>query len=357
MIRKGVKIVLEIFLEKLPSGAQNRISNLFNGLKSLASRWYASGSGMALLIRVCDFVIVRTNGDTFIEFELSNICNARCVFCPYPDMLKTEKEFTHMKEPVFQAVLDRMRHYNGKLVSFTPTTGDTLLHPDWDGFIGRVIALKGISRATMFTNAIELDDEASDRMIKLLKKDDKGKLSQIYFSVGGYDSATYKSLYQVDRFEKVKSNINLFLEKLINEKMTVGIHIHIKLLSGEKPDVNLAGNTYNSSGYKFLYFSHSSMYFSNDQYKRNALIDYYPDQDPEKKKACAYLKKTRFASDGGVWADGCVISEMPGDSSLKLGTIYDDSSVLELSRKKIIDNWEKNHELPVPCRGCTMYRS
>jgi hypothetical protein len=75
-----------------------------------------------------------------------------------------------------------------------------------------------------------------------------------------------------------------------------------------------------------------------------------------KKHACAYLNKTRFAADGGVWADGCVISEMPGDSSLKLGHVDDTLNAIEESRRKIIEDWEHRQIIPKPCQGCTVYR-
>lgn len=356
-MKHRLKILLEILLEKMPSRWADGVSGIATEFRVFLSRHYRKNKWLRPFVSACNFIIVRTNGDKFIEFELSNICNARCVFCPYPDMLRTDKKFMHMQRETLEKVKKVLQTQKNMMVSFTPTTGDTLLHPEWDKYMGEILALKAINRATMFTNAIELESEAQQRLIDVLNSDIAGKMSQLYFSVGGYDAQTYKALYQVDRFDKVVGNIRELLNRLKSENSCVGIHIHIKLKTGDIQDIVKAGQLFNPSGYPFVYYSHSHQYFSNDAYKRNALLQYYPSEAMDTTKACAYLKKTRFAADGGVWADGCVISEMPGDSSLKLGQIDDDFAEIENKRQGIINDWEIKGVKPLPCQGCTMYRA
>jgi len=348
---------LEYLLEALPSGMAEWVSNQATARRAFLTRFYPKYQWLRTFISALNFIIVRSNGNRFIEFELSNICNARCVFCPYPDMLRTEKKFMHMQADTLAKVKRSLRHFKGALISFTPTTGDTLLHPEWDTYMQEIMAVSAISRATMFTNAIELDDDACRRLIALIEADKKGKLSQIYFSVGGYDASTYKALYQVDRFNKVVAQIRHFVNQLHQKGKAIGVHIHIKLITGATEDLEKAALLFNPGHYPFVYFSHSHQYFSNDAYTRNALVQYYPAESIDSTKACAYLNKTRFAADGGIWADGCVISEMPGDSSLKLGQIDDDFSEIEQRRQAIIRAWEQEGIKPSPCQGCTMYRA
>lgn len=339
----------------MPNGVQMRISNFCNRFKAKLSKSYKKGSVYTHLLRYLDFVIVRTNGNGFIEFELSNICNARCVFCPYPDMLKTDKKFMHMDESILSKVKQKFNVFKGELVSFTPTTGDTLLHPNWRSAMLEIIEQKGISRATMFTNAIALDEEAAHELLKLIDQDKQGKLSQIYFSIGGLNAEAYKSLYQVDRFEKVKSNIALFIQLLNQQNKCTGIHLHFKLRHDEVWNENLVAQWFNPNEYPFVYYSRSIEYFSNSSFKKNALISYYPSENLDQQQPCAYLLKTRFAADGGIWADGCVISEMPGDSSLKLGTVDDEWTDISARRDQLIHQWTKG-EIPLPCQSCTVYR-
>ncbi len=356
MLGRKVKTALDLFLGKMPEFVLQLLAKIFSYFKKILSKKYARNRRYIRLLRLCDFVITRCNGNRFIEYELSNICNAQCVFCPYPDMLRTEKKFMHMPKDVMESNLKKLSHFNSAMLSFTPTTGDTLLHPEWDEYIQSALESKYVHRATMFTNAIKLDEENRVKFINLLKTKNGNKLSEIYFSLGGLDAYTYKALYKVDRFDLVVSNIAIFLEQLKKEGLTMGIHIHVKLLKGQTLDADLAAKIFNPSNYPFVYYSQSNLYFSNEQYTRNALIDYKPDHWSIKTKACAYLNKTRFAADGAIWADGCVISEMPGDSSLKLGENNSSWEAIESKRKLLIGNWEEKQEIPLPCRACTMYR-
>lgn len=355
VFRQKIKSVLERGIMRLSPSQSKALSNHCTRIKRRFSGGF-KGSGWRLkAIRLMDFIIVRTNGDSFIEFELSNICNARCVFCPYPDMLGSGKKFMHMSSESLSDILPVLSHFDGELVSFTPTTGDTLLHPQWSDFIREVLASPHISRATMFTNAIELGIEQASAILKLYRSENGYKFSQIYFSIGGLDAQTYKELYQVNRFEKVKANINDLLRLLKKENAAIGIHLHFKLAKGGVWDEELAMKLFNEVRYPFVYLSKSLSYFSNEEYRRNPLIDYLPSGGKDQSLPCAYLMKTRFAADGSVWADGCVISEMPGDDSLKLGKATDSWQQIEAKRSHLVSCWQQG-ELPKPCQACTMYR-
>lgn len=347
---------IERSLDKWPDSRLEKVRSYVSMLRNLFARIYLQTGLSASLIRLCDFIAVRSFGNRFIEFELSNICNARCVFCPYPDMLKSGKEFTHMNLSVFESSLSKFHHFGKVLVSVTPTTGDTLLHPEWEVCIGEILNHPRVEMVTMFTNAIALDEQNRTKITSLLKSRNGRKLSQIFFSVGGPDAASYKEIYRVDRFDMIKSNISDLLSDLKQMKLFPGIHLHARLGKDAVMDDRLMMSLFNPAGYPFVYTSASSLYYSNDAYKRNALIGYREREQHDTGQPCAYLFKTRFAADGSIWADGCVISELPGDSSLRLGSKEDSWETIEKNRKKLLDDWEYGNELPLPCRGCTMYR-
>lgn len=354
-MRQKIKIALELFLNRLNENNTRRVSLRFSSIKQLLSGSYTHQLWRIRLIRICDFIIVRTNGFRFIEFELTNICNAQCIFCPYPDMLRTEKKFMNMTTEILEFNIQKLSHFKNALVSFTPTTGDTLLHPEWNIYIEKIMAVTQIKQATFFTNAIKLDAVNQKNLIQLLRNDKAQKMSQLYFSIGGLNAADYKTLYKVDRFDLVVEQINSFLKLLKENKLTTGIHLHLKMLRVGDFELQKALSILNQHSYPFLYISHSHLYYSNDGYNRNAQIAYYQDSPVEKKKACSYLYKTRFAADGSLWADGCVISEMPGDNALKLGSADASLSEIEKARRTLIDNWEQKGLIPKPCKGCTVY--
>ncbi len=354
-MKQKIKIAIELFLNWLSERNVRRTSLFFSKFKARLSANYSQQKWKIKLIRLCDFIIVRSNGFQFIEFELTNICNAQCIFCPYPDMLRTEKKFMNMSDELLAQNIKKMSHFKNALISFTPTTGDTLLHPEWNHYIEKIMQTSAIKQATFFTNAIKLDASNQDKLIALLKRDKAHKMSQLYFSIGGLNAADYKTLYKVDRFELVVDQINSLLKLLKENHLSVGIHLHLKMLRAGDFEMGKAMALMNQCGYPFLYISHSHLYYSNDGYNRNAQIGYYQPTDEKKKKACSYLYKTRFAADGSVWADGCVISEMPNDSSLKLGDAEISWDEIENARTALINQWEVEGNIPKPCIGCTVY--
>lgn len=340
----------------MPDAVLRKVSDVFAALRSVLLSRYAAWPSLCKGIRFCDFVISRSGAYRFIEFELSNICNARCVFCPYPDMLKSGKKFMHMSRENLERDMAYMRYLRPGLISFTPTTGDTLLHPQWDVYMQDVLKLDNIKRAMMYTNAIELGPENIEKFRQILCSAEGGKLTQICFSLGGPDAAAYRELYQVDRFDEVRSNIAALMTMLSENQLYPGVYVQVKLAHGRDMSLETARRLFNPAAYPFAYYSFSKSYFSNDAYTRNALVDYRSAGYKQQKSACAYLGKTRFAADGGIWADGCVISELPGDSSLRLGDNTMPLSAIEENRQDLIKRWEKQGDIPLPCRGCTMYR-
>lgn len=354
-MKQKIKIAIELFLNWLSEPKVRSTSLFFSKLKARLSATYKSQAWKIKLIRLCDFIIVRSNGFKFIEFELTNICNAQCIFCPYPDMLRTDKKFMNMSDDLLAQNIKKMTHFKNALISFTPTTGDTLLHPEWNQYIQKIMQAPAIQQATFFTNAIKLDADNQNKLMALIKQDRAGKLSQLYFSIGGLNATDYKTLYKVDRFELVVNHINSFLKLLKENNLCIGIHLHLKMLRAGDFEMGKAMALLNQCGYPFLYISHSHLYYSNDGYNRNAQIGYYQPTEVTKQKACSYLYKTRFAADGSIWADGCVISEMPNDSSLKLGNANDSWDTIEKARTTLINRWELEGLVPKPCIGCTVY--
>jgi hypothetical protein len=354
-MKQKIKIAIELFLNQLSERNTRRISLFFSKIKTIASASFSHQKWFIRLIRLCDFIIVRTNGVKFIEFELTNICNAQCIFCPYPDMLRTEKKFMNMSDALLMQNIKKLNHFKNALISFTPTTGDTLLHPEWDSYIEKIMHEPAIKQATFYTNAIKLDETNQNKLVQLLKRDGNRKMLQLYFSIGGLNALDYKSLYKVDRFGLVVNQINALLKLLKENNLTVGIHLHLKMLRAGDFAMAKAMALLNQPKYPFVYISHSHLYYSNDGYNRNAQIGYYKPTEIEKKKACSYLYKTRFAADGSVWADGCVISEMPNDSSLKLGDAEASWDNIEKARQTLINQWEVEGNIPKPCIGCTVY--
>lgn len=306
-------------------------------------------------IKKIDYILVRTFGSHFIEFEISSACNARCIFCLYPDIVKSGKRLKNMDKETFKLAIKKIEQSKYSLISFTPTTGDIFMNKEWDYFVEQMLYVKKIKQIFFYSNAILLNEKNQDKLIGILKKDNKKKLFALLFSVGGTDRETYKEMFGVDKYIDVVKNINQLQKKLKEQNIIVQVGLEFRLPKRQKLDYKLAYEIFNQSNYDFCSIEVLYKYMNNDAIPKLDNLDYMKEiKSPE--RACTYLHKTRYAADGGVWADGCMISEMPGDTSLKLGTVDDTDFQIEKNRSLIIENWEKHQKIPAPCQGCSFYR-
>lgn len=306
-------------------------------------------------IKITDYFLTKLFGSNFIEFEVSSACNARCIFCLYPEIVKSGKRLKNMDAETFEKALENIKQTHYSLLSFTPTTGDIFMNKDWFIYVDKIRALKNIKQIFFYSNAILLNEENQDKLIEILKKDKTHKIFALLFSVGGTDRETYNTMFGVDKFDVVKENINNFLKKLQAEDIIVKVGLEFRLPKDTKLDFNKAKLLFNQTDYEFCSIDVLYKYMYNNHIAKLNNLDYMVEvKNP--KRACSYLHKTRYAADGGVWADGCMISEMPNDYSLKLGEVSDSIELIEKNRKKIITDWEQENKIPKPCQGCSFYR-
>ena len=306
------------------------------------------------LVNTVNHALTRRIGKRYIEFELTNICNARCIFCPYPDFLKTDKKFVRMDFESYDKALQTIEKLDYSLISFTPTTGDTLLHPDWDKMMAKAMQMDKIKQVIFYSNAILLDEECIEKFVQLIKKDKEKKLFSLMFSVGGMDAETYKRIFQVNKFDVVVNNINHFQKRLKEENIIIGIYIKMRIPENHDVDDKIAQKLFNKYQYPYTFIDDNKYFEVSDHVKTYDELK-YTENKAVPKKACTYLQKTRFAADGGIWADGCVLSELPNDSTLRLGDLNTPWDKIEKNRNKIVSDWEEKQEIPFPCQGCTIY--
>jgi len=307
------------------------------------------------VISVCNYVILRKMGNCFVEMEISSICNSRCIFCPYVDITKTDKKIQTMSSEIYDKVLEKLHQVNYKIISFTPTTGDTLVNQNWDHYIQKSLSLQSIEYVLLYTNGILMNETNIEKLIVLLKTDKKKKIFSLLFSLGGFDEKTYLFMFGVDKFNQVIENIKHLLTRLQQEKLDLLIHLEFRIPFEYQVNVPSIKKGLNPTNYPFLGTRILREFLGIEGLKRYDEVCYRDDLQ-DKPNACSYLRKTRFAADGGIWADGCVVSELPNESTLKLGTVNDSWMDIEVKRKQIIDAWNIKKEIPMPCQKCTMYR-
>jgi radical SAM protein with 4Fe4S-binding SPASM domain len=132
-----------------------------------------------------------------LHLELTNLCNANCVFCPYQYQ---QREVELMPEEVFRKAVGDFVSCGGGSVGLTPIVGDALIHPD---FVARVRHLREqprIDRIWVTTNAILLDKHGLAEVLS-------SGLTSITISTSGFDEPSYRRIYRSSAYPRFRRNV------------------------------------------------------------------------------------------------------------------------------------------------------
>jgi MoaA/NifB/PqqE/SkfB family radical SAM enzyme len=132
-----------------------------------------------------------------LHLELTNLCNANCLFCPYQFQ---QREVEFMSERVFRKAVGDFVAGGGGSVGLTPIVGDALIHPD---FLARVRYLRQqprIDRIWVTTNAILLDKHGVEEVLG-------SGLTSITISTSGFDEPSYRRIYRSSAYQRFRRNV------------------------------------------------------------------------------------------------------------------------------------------------------
>jgi MoaA/NifB/PqqE/SkfB family radical SAM enzyme len=282
-----------------------------------------------------------------LRIETINVCNAACSFCSYTAMKRKKRV---MSMALFEKVVKDYADMGGGPVTLTPLQGDALLDPHLLERIRILEANPKINQITLTTNAIALERYSDDDIRYLLKA-----LDVIQLSIGGLDAETYKTVYAVDRYEKVRQS----MERLLELKQSVPQHAAIAF-------------AFRTNDWRFelrfrrqikelrqrgVFVSHLWAYSNlsglvKSDKERNLVVA----DGPSKLEGACIHPSVNMAvlSDGTVTACGCADIE---GSGLMLGHVEKDSLSAMWSgakRKGLLDSFEKGKP-PAMCRRCASY--
>ncbi|MDP3902167.1 MAG: radical SAM/SPASM domain-containing protein [bacterium] len=138
--------------------------------------------------------------DMIVTIEPSNVCNSRCVMCPYPNM--TRPKIVMTMELFKKIVNDCVQNGIGKFnLNFY---NEPFLDPM---IFERIKYLKSKNvRTQLFSNGSVLDDEKIDKIIE-------SGLNDIRFSVDGAKKETYEKIRKGLSFEQTTANILKLIER------------------------------------------------------------------------------------------------------------------------------------------------
>jgi len=284
--------------------------------------------------------------------ELSNVCNAKCIFCPYPQIAESDKNLQNMSDETFAASLEKVVELGYSRLGFTPTTGELFANKRWAEHIATALRHEKIKSLYYYSNAILLTDQNIEKILAL---PNPRKIEKFCFSVGGIDAATYKKMFAVDKFEVVKRNINSLCEKLKKAGSNLKINCELRLPKHDKTTKRKAEKTFNKAGYANFHANIVRVFDPIGGLIDERDLDYLP-EITDKPTPCYRLNDIRFDANGNVWMCGCVVSERPGESSLMIGSLADTSEHIEQQRQAIFANW-RTGKIPSTCQPCRLYKA
>lgn len=138
-----------------------------------------------------------------LHVEGTNICNASCVFCAYPQM---ERRKTTMSMEDFRKVVDAYAEMGGRSVSLTPIVGDPFVDKHMFERLDDLMGREEIRSMSFYTNAILMTREKSERLMAYAEK------LHVHVSWGGFDAATWNEIMGVAKFEAARDAVLDFLD-------------------------------------------------------------------------------------------------------------------------------------------------
>lgn len=132
-----------------------------------------------------------------LHLELTNLCNADCVFCPYQFQAR---EVQFMPDDVFHKAVQDYIGAGGGSVGLTPIVGDALIDPK---FLERVLYLRSfpqIDRIWLTTNCILLDRFGVDDVLR-------SGITALNVSTAGFDEEMYRRVYRNASYQRMRRNV------------------------------------------------------------------------------------------------------------------------------------------------------
>jgi MoaA/NifB/PqqE/SkfB family radical SAM enzyme len=298
------------------------------------------------LINIDEEIAQVTDKPSSIGFEVTNTCNANCIFCAY-QYLKRPRAILPMG--LFKKAIDEFDAFGGGGIGFTPVVGDPLIDPDFLEKVRYAKERKNISRIGFFTNGILIGRDKAYSIIA-------SGVDEVMVSIPGFDAQTYLRIYRVNSWDVVYRGLLNLLQK--NELNNNRVDIYLELHS----DIPLR-KLLKSPAYKklkrFHFHLHYNTYYDSwsGRINQEALSGTMRLRKlPKKTEPCLFLfKGPMILANGDMTLCGC--RDLNGDSELMLGNIKN-KTILEMwhdPRVRSIRNGFYLSQYPRICQNCSFY--
>jgi len=281
--------------------------------------------------------------------EGTNICNARCVFCAYPQM-ERRKQAMPMED--FKRVVAQYLEMGGRTISLSPIVGDPLVDKFLFERLDHLMAEPGVSEIIFYTNAILMTPDKAELLLRYASK------LHVHVSWGGFDRETWNTIMGVEKFEAARDGVLAMLE--LKDRTGTRLRFTLDLrcpLSKCRGELWEQLDTYRMQGLVNIKFMTDYDSWAG-KVKPEALesVGLTPREMPYKKGACRLLFTTPVVlADGRVNACGC----RDVDAELIVGNVKEEPLADIWAGEPITELIERHEQGDYPdvCLRCTYYSS
>jgi radical SAM protein with 4Fe4S-binding SPASM domain len=284
-----------------------------------------------------------------LHLELTNICNASCIFCPYQYQ---ERSTGFMSDSVFEKAVGDFVKINGGSVGLTPIVGDALIDRKFLDRTRYLSSLPGIDRIFLTTNAILLDKHGIQEILT-------SGLTSIMISTSGFDKESYKRIYRSPAYERMKDNVT----QLVAENTRLGKPVHISIcLRTDRP----LAEVMRDPDFQPILEHDPTVDFAWSYRSVGGRItrEMLPDQmqfrkvAPKRETCGSLYNGAMVLHDGTVIACAC-IAAMDAVPDLRIGNVMEDD-LLDIytseATRQLRDQFRRGGALNPTCAACDAYQ-
>lgn len=282
-----------------------------------------------------------------LHIELTNICNANCIFCAY--RYQSRKK-TIMEKRIYSKALDDYCSMGGGELRLETCLGDPLIDPDFVERIQQARSYPEITRIATLTNGINLDQIVIERLLR-------SGIDEIGISTGPWNEHLYKLIYYSKDYVRMRNNV----VELLQKNLETGNGVEIKILFRSNLSMK---KTLELPDYKMIKHLPHKVEFNTDfdawlgNIKQKDLLGemHLRPLSRLEREPCYWLYDGPIIfADGKVGLCGC--RDFNADSELIIGNISEDS-LWNLWRSEKTSGLRKrfsNADFPDICRKCSVY--
>ena len=250
-----------------------------------------------------------------LHLELTNICNANCIFCCYQFQ---ERPQITMSDSVFYKSLQDFVVIAGGSVGLTPLVGDALIDPQFLTRVKFIRSLPQIDRIFVTTNGILLDKFGITEILT-------SGLTSIDISTSGFEEESYRRIYRSAMYMRMKENVTNLVKE--NERLGSPVNISIGIRT-DRPMEHVMKDHDFQPILEFKPYVDYVHFFSTagGRIKSQLISPTMRLRAPRsKRECCANLYNGPIVSPNGDVLACCCFDAMDAITDLKIGNIMEDS--------------------------------